>query len=340
MSPFKLERLSIYDIDLDTENPRIRRFLQIYESENVTDDQISLALDVAGEESTETGLKDATTPAKLRASIVANGGIRQPIIVNRVSSGRLVCIEGNTRLWIYRSLHTNKAKGSWDSIPCLVYDELDDDDIDSIRLQAHIVGPRPWDAYSKAKYLWELQNKEMMPLNRIIELCGGSKRDVQIAIQAYADMEAFYRPLCIHDDFDAGRYSGFVEFQKNKVKRAVLLSGHDTSDFGRWIYDRRIDALREVRHLPQILKDTKARKVFLNSGVKAALELLDKPDVDLDFGKATFDELVKQVTIRAGRVSMEELRKFQNDPNCRTPDHIDDAVDALNFLLSQIRAPD
>ena len=337
MSPFVLQQLSIHDIDLDTENPRIRRFLQIYESENVTDDQISLALDVAGEESTEAGLKDATTPAKLRASIVANGGIRQPITVNRESNGKLVCIEGNTRLWIYRSLHTNKAKGNWDTIPCLVYEHLKDDDIDSIRLQAHIVGPRPWDAYSKAKYLWELQNKEMMPLNRIIELCGGSKRDVQTAIQAYADMEAFYRPLCLHDDFDAGRYSGFVEFQKNKVKQAVLLSGHDTSDFGRWIYDRRIDALREVRHLPQILKDANARKVFLKSGVKAALELIDKPDVGADLGTATFDELLKEVTIRASRVSMEELRTFQRDATCRTPDYIDDAVDALSFLLNQIR---
>lgn len=339
MSPSTLEKVPIHDIELDTRNPRIRRFLEMYDTETVTEHQISLALDVTGD-LTEAGLKDATTPAKLKASIIANGGIRQPIIVNREPGGKLVCIEGNTRLWIYRDLDKKKAPGTWDAIPSLVYDQLPDDDIDSIRLQAHIVGPRPWDAYSKAKYLWELQHNSMMPLNRIIELCGGSKRDVQTAIQAYADMESFYRPLCIHDDFDSERYSGFVEYQKHKVKTAVLSAGFSGSDFGRWIHGRKINHLREVRQLPLILRDETARKIFLKDGVKAAMDVLERSDVDTNLEKVTLDQLVRSVTAKAGRVSMEELNRFQNDPDCRTPEYIEDAIDALDYLLSQIRGPE
>src|SRR5258705_9787174 len=95
-----LTLLKVGDVELDKTNPRIRRFLEIHEGEP-TYAQIALALDVAGGEGdTANG---ATTPEKLRNSILTNGGIMQPIIVNREADGKLVCIEGNTRLYIYRS---------------------------------------------------------------------------------------------------------------------------------------------------------------------------------------------------------------------------------------------
>ena len=338
MQPAKLEQVPIHDIHLDTRNPRIRRFLEMYTGD-VTDDQISLALGVTGD-MIEAGLKDATTPAKLRASIIASGGIRQPIIVNREPGGNLVCIEGNTRLWIYRNLDGNQAPGSWNTIPALVHDQLGDHDIDSIRLQAHIVGPRPWDAYSKAKYLWELQNREMMPLNRIIELCGGSKRDVQIAINTYADMEAHYRPLCVRDDFDSERYSGFVEYQNNRVQQAVLSAGYSGKDFAKWIYERKINNLQEVRQLPHILKNSAARTVFLKDGVKAAMEVVDRPDMDTNLDKASLDQLAKAVAAKARLVEMDELRRLQDDLDSLTSQYIEDAIDALSYLLSQIRNQD
>jgi hypothetical protein len=205
----KLMLLPVDEIELDRTNPRIRRFLEIYAGEP-TYDNIALALDVAGSGGDAQG---ATTPEKLRNSILTNGGIMQPIIVNKDRDGRLVCIEGNTRLYIYRAFVDEHVEGDWTHIPALVHEELGVTDIDAIRLQAHLVGPRPWDAYSKAKYLWELQHKELMPLDRIIAFCGGNRRDVVQAIQAYADMETYYRPVCTDDYYDTEKYSGFVDFK-------------------------------------------------------------------------------------------------------------------------------
>ena len=335
MKSGNFEHLPIEEVKLDTRNPRIRRFLEIYEGDT-SEDQIALALNVTGD-SAEAGMRDATTPAKLRASIVANGGIRQPIIVNRAADGSLVCIEGNTRLWIYRRLNKDAAEGDWLKIPALVHSGLSDDDIDSIRLQAHLVGPRPWDAYSKAKYLWELQNFEMMSLSRIIELCGGSKKDVTTAISAYADMESFYRPICTKDDFDTERYSGFVEYQSNRVQTAILSSGYDGNDFARWIHERKINNLQEVRQLPHILKNAKAREIFLAKGVKAAMEVVDRPDMDTNLKSATLDQLARAVATKARQVGMDELRQYQSDPGAETPQYVDDAIDALSYLLAQIR---
>ena len=70
-------QLPIGEVEIDTRNPRIRRFLEIYDGQ-ISEDEIELALNVTGE-SAESGMKDSTTPAKLSASIIANGGIRYPI---------------------------------------------------------------------------------------------------------------------------------------------------------------------------------------------------------------------------------------------------------------------
>src|SRR5262245_17798872 len=202
MGAGKLDLLPVDSVELDRTNPRIRRFLEIHEGEP-TYEQVALALDVAGGGEDAQG---ATTPEKLRNSILTNGGIMQPIIVNKQTDGRLICVEGNTRLYIYRSFVADNVEGDWTRIPALVHEGLSSEDVDAIRLQAHLVGPRPWDPYSRAKYLWELAHKELMPLDRIVAFCGGNKREVMIAIHAYADMEHYYRPICVADDFDTEKY--------------------------------------------------------------------------------------------------------------------------------------
>jgi hypothetical protein len=105
--------LPVEQIELDKTNPRIRRFLESY-TEEPTYDRIALALDVSAAGDDGNG---ATTPEKLRNSILTNGGIMQPIIVNKDASGRLTCIEGNTRLYIYRSFITEEVEGDWTMIP-------------------------------------------------------------------------------------------------------------------------------------------------------------------------------------------------------------------------------
>jgi hypothetical protein len=135
----KLTLLPVDQVELDRTNPRIRRFLEFHAGEP-TYEQIALALDVAGSGQDAQG---ATTPEKLRNSILTNGGIMQPIIVNKESDKRLVCIEGNTRLYIYRAFVAEQVEGDWTQIPALVHEGLAASDVDAIRLQAHLVGPRP-----------------------------------------------------------------------------------------------------------------------------------------------------------------------------------------------------
>ena len=334
MTSGEFQNLPIDEVKLDTTNPRIRRFLEIYNKSEIGDHHIGLALNAPSSDS-PTALADTTTPSRLRESIIANRGIRQPIIVDRRADGSLVCIEGNTRLWIYRDLHKKGATGDWSKIPALVHNGLEGESIDAIRLQAHLVGPRPWDAYSKARYLHELQNVELMPLDRIVALCGGNQRDVTRSIQAYNDMEEFYRPLCEPGEFDPQRFSSFVEYQDAKVQEAILINGFSGEDFAKWVKSRLLKNNVDVRSLKAILKDKNATKVFLKDGMKEALKELDQDAENVDLQKASLGQLATALESKANQTSMAELRSFQEDDGS-TLRHIEAAIDALRYLQSQI----
>ena len=141
-------------LELDLTNPRIAKYVEMYGSK-ISAEQMSLALG-AGDSQTEEG---STTFYSLKESIKTNGGVIHPIIVSKHDDGRLVVIEGNTRTLIYREFCEQAIPGDWAKIPAMVYRGLSLADIDAIRLQTHLVGPRPWDPYSKAKYLDHLKER-------------------------------------------------------------------------------------------------------------------------------------------------------------------------------------
>ena len=140
----KFMMLPVETLVLDTSNPRVARYIEMYGGE-VTDEQMSLALGAANYEQGES--TTTTTFQSLRASIRSHEGLIHPILVNRDTADRMVVIEGNTRALIYRQFRSANDSDKWDAIPAIIYNQLDKKDIDAIRLQAHLVGPRQWDPY-------------------------------------------------------------------------------------------------------------------------------------------------------------------------------------------------
>ncbi|MBA3066413.1 hypothetical protein FP828_07975 [bacterium] len=180
----EIKLISVDEIELDKTNPRIAKYLEMY-GKDITAEQISLALGVGDSQVAENG----TTFQSLKASIKTNGGIIHPIIVNKRSDGIYRVVEGNTRLAIYKEFSKDeRTHGTWNEILTVVHDDLSNEQIDAIRLQAHLVGPRPWDPYSKAKYLDYLYNSENLPMSQIVDYCGGRKNEVISYIEAYKMM--------------------------------------------------------------------------------------------------------------------------------------------------------
>lgn len=327
-----VEFIAIELLELDIENPRIRKWVEMY-GDKPTPEQLYLALGAGGRDP-ESG--SSTTFSSLKQSIQTNKGIIQPIIVNHHANGRMVVIEGNTRVAIYREFKENNVPGNWETILAIVHDDLNNRGINAIRLQAHLVGPRPWDAYSKAKYLHSLRNEQDLPLSEIVDYCGGKSREIVEYIDAYIDMEKHYRAVIPDDSsFDTTRFSAFVELQKSGIKQAIFEKGHTLDDFARWVDERLIDPLNTVRALPQILLNPEAHQVFLEDGAKEAKKVLDVPTSPSIVG-LPLDQLLRAVISRINQIQYHEVRSFKANPSSPASQLIVEAKDSITELYNDI----
>jgi len=291
--------------------------LGMHKKESITSELIALALGAGDSQEGDT----YATYRNLKESIKSNHGVIYPIIVNKEPIGKITVIEGNTRLQIYKEFLQEKIKGEWSKIPAIVHDNLPQMDIDAIRLQAHLVGPRPWDPYSKARYLHLLSTEKYLTTNQIVEFCGGKRKQVLDYIQAYLDMESFYRPLLkSEDDFDSTRFSAFVELQRNKILSTLTSSGYTKKDFSKWVIEDLFHPLETVRSLPDILSDQEAKTVFLEQGASEARIVLNAKIASSDsesLNTANLLELSNEISRRLSKMAHTEWMKMKeniNDP--------------------------
>ena len=250
-----------------------------------------------------------------------------------------VVIEGNTRTHIYREFKVNGAQGNWDRIPAMIYSNLSNKEIDAIRLQAHLVGVRQWDPYSKAKYLNHLYEKKHLSLSQITDFCGGDTREVTNYIQAYNDMEQYYTPILESDqDFDPTRFSAFVELQSNRVYESLVGAGYTKSDFAKWVHEHKLYPLNTVRKLPKILQHEKSKKEFLRSGAQNAIKLLDIPETESILKDAALQNLARELYRKINDLKYEDLERLRKEPSSDEVEILFDARDALNSLCDDLES--
>ena len=334
MNTAKLTTLPISDIRLDVNNPRIKQFLEIYK-DNITAEHIALALSDSGSGDS------STTYRSLREAIKTSKGIIHPIVVNKESDGKYTVIEGNTRVQIYKDFVKAGSEGDWTQIPALVYDGLSDFDKHEIRLQSHLVGPREWDPYSKAKYLWQLSEVEMLPMPTIISMCGGRKTEIEKSIDAYVYMERFYRPYVQskpYYDYDTRNFSKFAEYQNSKIKNAILQAGYSEAQFAEWVAEDNVDKALKVRLIPQILKNEEAFAVFKKSNLTEAEKVLNASQLaDDDLSKYPYEVLCHALTNKLIDFKYSEICNLATKPSYSEKRYSLEALnDSLNLILDAI----
>ncbi len=177
-------KITLKQLILDIENPRIQYFLDTRLNNNITQEKIKFALADSNDQH-----------EKLKEHIERNGGIYDPIWV--VPSEKFFrVVEGNTRAFIYEERsekYVNDEK--WRSIDAYVLPyKVDHNVINFIRLEKHRFGPTPWDAYEKARELYRLNAEEDYSLKRLEQLTKLTASDIKNNIQAFMDMEEQYLP--------------------------------------------------------------------------------------------------------------------------------------------------
>lgn len=302
------KKIKIDDIQLDVDNPRIKHYVEIY-GENLSSEQIALALNYSGDSN--------TAYEALSESIRVNKGVIHPIIVNRKPDGTHIVIEGNTRVQLYREFREKDKSGVWDEIIALVYDDLPSQQIHAIRLQTHLVGPRDWEPFSKAKYLNYLSSVEYLPMATIISYCGGKTHEVRNLINAYNDMIKFYKPVVEDngDDMSPRQFSKFAELQK--IGSALKQTGYTKTDFAKWVHHGNVDTAQNVRKLPQVLLNERAREVFLKKNISEAVKLISAEEVKegQTLANATNNELVEELIRRINGIEYSTVKALRYDPS-------------------------
>lgn len=331
----KHETLSIEDISFDTENPRIKNSLEKY-GDKVNPERIHFALRAAS----ENGAGGTSSYQSLEYSIRANGKVAEPIRVIK-RDGKYTCIDGNTRLAIYRKFRREESD-KWSHIEAIVLENASDRDIDTIRICAHLVGARQWPAYEKAQYLHHLRNSYFMDYDEIIALCGGKKPEIERQIDAYSDMNEYYRDIVDDSAFHIDRFSGFVELQKPKIKEAIFDAELDLKNFGEWIRDGKIYRLADVRQLPRVLGDDEAKEIFLEGGLRSIEEagrFLDHKQTDsrqtnrTTLKSASLQQLAKFLLQKIDGLTYAELQSLRN----KDDGDVAEQVSTLESLSAQLQ---
>ena len=326
--------LPIESVELDVNNPRIKQYLEIYD--NITCEGIALALSASG------GTGSTSAHAALKESIKVNRGLINPIIVNNsTATNQMTVIEGNTRLQIYKEFKESDPTGPWNTIIAIVYDDLSSEQIHAIRLQTHLVGPRDWDPYSKAKYLHQLSDIEKLPMNTIISYCGGKGQEIRKLIDAYIDMDKYYMSPAeeMGIDPDVREFSKFAELQNSSVKQALMAHGFTKRDFATWVMKGNIDSAQNVRKIPAILANRRAKEEFLKSNISEAVKYLNADEkTNKIVATLSMDDLVVEVTKRIKRIEWSEIKGLRNNPNCAPQkENLMDLLDELTDLIKEIQ---
>ena len=337
----RYEKLDVDKISFDTDNPRIKKALEKY-GDKLNAERIHFALRSATEES-----NGASSYSRLKDSIRAHGGVTTPVTVV-IDGEKKICIDGNTRLAIYKELGEEGAPGDWSRIQAMVLDNAGQRKIEAIRISAHLVGPREWPAYEKARYLHYLRNTKFMDYDRMIALCGGNRKDIERQIDAYHDMNTYYRDRVDDSAFQIDRFSGFVELQKPGIKDAVFEAGFTLEDFGEWIRGGQIYRLADVRQLPKVLRDDKSKSAFINGGprsIEEAIKLCDyNAEAQLMSSKATLEnvsiyqlaEVLAQRIAQLPRIEWRALRDREREDANEQIRVLEDLVEQLRDLLDDV----
>ena len=335
MAETKLVEIS--RIDLDQDNPRIKHLTAIYDE--VTEPRMKLALGAGGDAEDDTTAQDKFL--QLKRAIKATGGVVQPVILKDRGDGTYLCVEGNTRVVIYQDLARETADGRWERIMAMVHDDLDERQAHEIRLQVHLVGPRPWPAYAKAKYLSELWHQDKMPMAEIIRVCGENEQHIKRDIDAYADMETFYRPVATGDGdgmFDPTKFSAFREMQR--IKNDIHEASKDEKNFAEWVHQGKFHPINTIREFPKILRNNKAMAVFLKEGAKEAIKILDAdaPEVDstLSVQDASVQELAAALRKRIDRLSFEEAQRITKSPDSNEMSELTALSESMETLMDML----
>ncbi len=267
--PFERGTIPVVQCELDPKNPRIQYL-------------IGQRAGTSTESDLENLLWEKDQVKALAQSILQNGGVYDPIIVQR-HDGKFLVREGNSRTVACRRLlgnHPNDAR--FLTMPAMIFDvDLGEEDLAVLLADMHVAGKIRWDAYEQAKHVSDLYNVYGKTYDWLSNHLRLSKSKIVELLSTYRATTEF---LAIHPEpANVKKFSFFQELMKKKELRDRFNSDGDFKQrFHNWLASDRLTDSKQVRDLPMILASTQATAAFETAGVTEAISVLQKNDPSLE----------------------------------------------------------
>jgi hypothetical protein len=267
--PFTRMMVPVAALELDPRNPRIQ-FL------------IGQRAGSAGDQELDDLLWDKDRVKLLSQSILQNGGVLEPLIIQKNGKNYRVR-EGNLRTVASRHLieqHPNATE--FQMVPAMVFDgTLTEEDLAVLLADMHVAGKIRWDAYEQAKHvhdLFHIYGKPYEWLSNHLRMSKGKIRELLSAYKATSDF--------LQENPTPGnvrKYSFFAELMKKRDLRDRFESDlHFKLKFHRWLAEEKLTDARQVRSLESILANKEAEKALETQGYDAASDVLKREDPALE----------------------------------------------------------
>jgi hypothetical protein len=295
----KIEDIDISKLNYWKENPRINSIIkQSFGNKNISNSEIEQLL-----------WEKVDSVHDLFQDIKNHGGLIDEILVRNN-----IVLEGNCRLCAYRYLYKRAEEQNdedemlkWSYIKArIIPADTDDEVIFAILGIWHIKGKTQWDTYEKAAYLKRLNTDYDYSFKAIADSISQSEKFVKDHIEAYDLMVK-------HNVYTLEKFSYFYELVKNKhLKEIFNIEPKIKTEVIEAIIGERFRRGEEIRDLPKVLKDKKAKKEFLQEKVEFNEALETTKDRHPEH-EDTFYNQVKKLTTSITSCSVEKLEEIKKD---------------------------
>ena len=224
---------------------------------------------------------DEDDTKELMKSIRATGGLLERPIV----SSDYVVKEGNRRVVCLRKLkglaHQGKVaewpEDRFDEVECdFLPDDVSPIDVDIYLALAHVKGKKHWRRLNQAKHINELYENLGQSYDAITEYLGMGKRTIQILNWAYSATTEYLKKY--GERANVTDFVFFDQLYKRKELREWLdKDSGNLEKFGEWVSAGKIkDPSRELKWLPQVLKNEAALEALESKDLEKAKEVLKR----------------------------------------------------------------
>lgn len=184
---------------------------------------------------------------KLKASILENGGVIEPLIVRKED---MTVLDGNSRLAALRALNTSNPI-KWAEVNVILLPEgVDKKDVSAILGVYHIVGRKDWSPYEQAGYLYRLQFEDEHTSEEISEILGIQESEVKKYISVY-------KLMIENNDEVSSKWSYYNEYNTLRaIKNMIKAQPKAESIILEKIRNNQFDKAEDLRDFSKIMNVT------------------------------------------------------------------------------------